>query len=195
MEETEGSKRLASFSHKFMAYLLPALFKVVTTRTCRGSKEREIEKIVRYEVDMALVVSASGFSWSCALKEKLERGNKDPFSMVELFYGLWACPLITRPLTPANCPMDADLELGMHELVESRGAGSVPSKEWKLAGGDEEVQYFVSTLRSILPGGEEMGVGELVSEVESYVVCLKMQVSLLQSLLDVQLGYSDICDS
>lgn len=186
---------LASFSHKFMAYLLPALFKVVRTRTCRGIKEREIEKIVRYEVDMALVVSASGFSWSRALKEKLERGNKDPFRVVELFYGLWTCPLITRPLTPANYPMDTDLELGMHELVETRGTGWFPSQERKLARGDEEVQYFVKTLRSILPRGEEMGVGELVSEVESYVVCLKMQVSLLQSLLDVQLGYSDTCHS
>ena len=164
VDKMSGNDDLSRFPHKYLSYLLPALFKVTSARNCRGMRRTETEKIVRYEVEMALAVSADGFSWSQALKAKLEREGKDNSAvLVDVIHELLTRPIVSKTLTPES--EDSDLELE-----------------------EEEVNHFMGTLRSALPGGAEMGMGELVSEVESYIACLQMQVALLKSLLDAQLG-------
>uniref|UniRef100_A0A1D1ZLI3 Uncharacterized protein At4g30180 n=2 Tax=Anthurium amnicola TaxID=1678845 RepID=A0A1D1ZLI3_9ARAE len=223
MAKTPGSKRtrlctfepnmvmLASFSHRYMAYLLLALFKVGTTGSCRGNKDKEIGKTVRFEVDMALVVSASGFAWSRALRVKLEQGmdvkklcwssarqlitshtslsskQKNGFNMVEMLDQIWTVPLITVTLSPAiSHHIPVNPKLRVRKADKSKRVGWSLNPKRKVARRDEELCCCIRTLRRILPGGNVMGVGELLSEVRSYVICLEMQVSILRSLLDVQ---------
>ena len=62
-----------SFERKYVNYLVPALTKISKEKSSSDQCiDHEIEKIVRYEVDMALALSAEGFAWSHALKDKLQ---------------------------------------------------------------------------------------------------------------------------
>ena len=62
-----------SFERKYVNYLVPALTKISKeTSSFDQCIDHEKEKIVRYEVDMALALSAEGFAWSHALKDKLQ---------------------------------------------------------------------------------------------------------------------------
>ena len=63
----------ASFLHDYVGYLLPALATAFhSLSSCTATEDEKIEKAVRFEVDMALVLSASEFKWSRALRNKLE---------------------------------------------------------------------------------------------------------------------------
>uniref|UniRef100_A0A1D1YY85 Uncharacterized protein At4g30180 n=1 Tax=Anthurium amnicola TaxID=1678845 RepID=A0A1D1YY85_9ARAE len=199
---------LANFSQKYVAHLLPALLKVGTIRSCRGNNDKEVEKIVRFEVDMALVLSASGFTWSHALKQKLEKkmnlrtlhdsstsqlvSSTLPFNCEHqnalnmIFNELWTLPPIPRPLRPISSLMDVKPKLSICKAMKPKRYASTLSSKRLVARGDEEVHYSLSNLRRILPGGSEMGVHELLSEVGSYVICLEWQVSILRSLLDAR---------
>lgn len=200
---------LINFFYRYMAYLLPALLKIGTVRSCHGHQHEGIERIVRFEVDMALVVSASGFAWSRALKQKLEQGlmdvkkihnspSKQPAisnlslvcekkgttsSVAEALDELLALrPLYARPLAPFSSQMSGKQDqLSIYNTVKPKGVRWSITR--KVGRGDEELRYRVRTLRRILPGGNEMGVSELLSEVESYVICLELQVSVLRTLL------------
>ncbi|KAK1290708.1 Uncharacterized protein QJS10_CPB18g00173 [Acorus calamus] len=116
---------------------------------------------------MALAISADGFHWSTALKHKLMRGKAEQIQtshgfvfVVEKLEGLARPPLVPRPLIP-NTNTDSNT----------------------IVGEDEELGSRIRTLRRLLPGGDEMGVCELFSEVQSYVVCLELQVGILRSLV------------
>ncbi|MQL88143.1 hypothetical protein Taro_020699 [Colocasia esculenta] len=216
--EEQGSKRkrvypfepnmalLANFSHEYLAHLLPALVKIGGIRSCgRGAEEKEeMEKMVMFQVNMALAASASGFAWSRALRQKLEGGmkveklptimatstlpptcrQKNAFDMKEL----WALPpRITRPLAPTqNSHMDVSTHVGMRKAVKPRRARRTSTSKRKLPTEDQELHGGIRTLRRILPGGDDMGVLQLLSEVGSYVICLELQVNILRSLLGAQ---------
>ncbi|XWS70958.1 hypothetical protein CRYUN_Cryun03dG0095400 [Craigia yunnanensis] len=63
----------ASFARNYVNYLVPALTKI--SKEISSSDQciyHEIEQIVRYEVDVALALSAEGFAWSHAFKDKLQ---------------------------------------------------------------------------------------------------------------------------
>ncbi|WRX33593.1 hypothetical protein QQP08_026080 [Theobroma cacao] len=62
----------ANFARKYVKYLVPALTKISKEILSGESTNHEIEEIVRYEMDMALALSAEGFAWSHALKDKLQ---------------------------------------------------------------------------------------------------------------------------
>ncbi|MQM16207.1 hypothetical protein Taro_049162 [Colocasia esculenta] len=222
MADAQGSRRgrshalgpnmvvFAIFSHRYITYLLPALFKVGASRLSHGNKDKEVKSVVRFEVDMALVLSARGFAWSHALREKLEQ-EKDVkkqkkkvmpttqmitlhdlsssckaengyfIMLANILSKLWEVPLITRPLAPA------DVHRGKVRWKRAGSGCTLNPRRRQLArGGGEELGCCIRTLRRILPGGDEMGVGQLLSEVESYVICLQMQVSVLRSILDAR---------
>lgn len=52
--------------------------------------------------------------------------------------------------------------------------------------GDGELARCIRILQRILPSWGEMGVFELLSEVQSYLVCLQLQVGVLRSLVDAR---------
>ena len=121
---------------------------------------------MRVAVDMALAVSADGFSWSRALKRKLERGA------MSLLREMRIVSPVVRPLSDVR------------SRESTRGKKKKRSDPVTvLSGEDEDLRQSVRTLRRILPGGKKMGMCELICEVESYVTCLELQVGILQALL------------
>ncbi|XVF47670.1 hypothetical protein PTKIN_Ptkin03bG0128800 [Pterospermum kingtungense] len=63
----------ASSARKYVNYLVPALTKISKEISLSDQCfDHEKEKIVRYEVDMALALSVQGFAWSHALRHNLQ---------------------------------------------------------------------------------------------------------------------------
>ncbi|KAK1323212.1 Uncharacterized protein QJS10_CPA02g01501 [Acorus calamus] len=164
----------SSFLQKYVHYLLPALIDANDSKPPKipnkydETTTNNKKKGIRFQVDMALALSADGFHWSTALKHKLMRGKDEQTQtshglvfVVEKLEGLTRPPLVPRPLIPNNNNTDSNT----------------------IVGEDEELGCRIRTLRRLLPGGDEMGVCELFTEVESYVVCLELQVSILRSLV------------
>ncbi|WOK92679.1 hypothetical protein Cni_G01370 [Canna indica] len=205
MEEKQGSKRrrvcslepnavvYAGFLYKYIGYLLPALAKAATDLCpCHQTKERKIEKAVRFEVDMALVRSASGFKWSRALKRKLQHGNGES-ELCEPF----TCRLIAKSF---DSSMKSNVEklhlfrpsvavprpLALVTAARPRKSASRRSYRDMIGGGrDDEFSRRMRTLRNILPGGREMCLSELLREAKSYMVCLQLQVNILRTLVEI----------
>lgn len=189
----------ANFSHKYIHYLLPALIKISKERTGGDKNEaEEIKKIVRLEVDMALVLSASGFAWSHALKHKLE-GDVEAMSLLNtstlpstslslLFaykhgnYPLPLLPPLTRPLFHVGSKRNHTFEDSDRLKRDYRRP---IKKRTRIRGNEKEIGHRLMTLRRILPGGDEMTTSELFSEVKSYVLCLELQVSILGTLVHI----------
>ncbi|XP_010928677.1 transcription factor bHLH146 [Elaeis guineensis] len=174
------------FAHKYVSHLLPALTKATNIFSCGGNKDENMEKMVRFEVDMALVLSASGFKWSHALKHKLEQRVSSnqllhqfaPYQSSILRVNKHKT-LVDHLRTPLSIPKP---------LVPTKANG--PKRTCrrrsynKKTRGEKEFGCRIRILRRILPGGNEMGLCELLSEVESYVICLQLQVNVLKSLVE-----------
>lgn len=197
MDEAPASKRrrvlsfcpntvaYTTFSLKYVSFLLPALLKAAN-----ADKTVQIEKIVRYEVDMALVLSACEFKWSRALKQKLEGSKMAKNKLLsfecrsQIALGAhFGClkrsgehfktlPVIPRPIVVMKVTRPRKAS---HRYIKRRVARK-----------DKQLAYRIRILRRILPGGGEMGVFELLSEVQSYLACLQLQVDVLRSLVDAQ---------
>lgn len=184
MEEKQRSKRKrvcssepnavahASFLHRYIGYLLPALAKATgNASSCRQIEDQRLKSMVRFEVDMALALSANGFKWSRALRHKLEHRK------VEI-------PLITSesqqlPMFPATTMIPRSLA-----FVNPTRPKSLSISYMSLIRVEDEYSQRVRTLRKILPGGSEMCLSELLYEVKSYMVCLQLQVNILKSLVE-----------
>ncbi|XP_058114346.1 transcription factor bHLH146 [Magnolia sinica] len=213
MEEMQGSKRKrvysiepssilrATFSQKYINHLLSALLKISTDSSRDNNESQEIEKIVRFQVDMALVMSADEFRWSHALKRKLQTGmNKTPPSPTLLFTykhiphcysgenlkDFPPSPPLPRTLVPVGYHRNSNPNPNSQN--SSKRPNGVyqnhQSKKRRTRDEDGELVCRLSTLRRILPGGDEMGAGELLSEVKSYIICLELQVSILRTLVN-----------
>ncbi|XP_072963575.1 transcription factor bHLH146 [Typha angustifolia] len=186
MKETQGNKLNdhlnlfqpnAGFLHEYLSYLLPALSRVTVINSRRLTQGKEIEKTVRFEVDMALVLSTSGQKWSSCLKHKLEQGmnpTKKP-------HDAHACQPTTTlssisELSPFR-PRLSRFPVSARATRPSRSSGRRIRRE-------EELGDVVMSLRRMLPGGSEMALSELLAEVESYVVCLELQVNILKFLVE-----------
>ncbi|CAA6672189.1 unnamed protein product [Spirodela intermedia] len=189
--ETQRSKRrrvysyeppmqsIADFAHSYLAYLLPALLKIERMRSRRRIRVQEVEEAVKAEVNLALVAAAGGFAWSRALEQKLRHCTARPPSILSLsreqknsIDGGAAVP----PSTSGACKCEPE---------RAGASSSFSASEGKpLEGGNDELQDRMRILRRILPGGEALGLTELISGVNSYVVCLELQVDVLRSLVD-----------
>ncbi|KAG9456343.1 hypothetical protein H6P81_000851 [Aristolochia fimbriata] len=159
---------------------------------------------------MALALSASGFNWSHALKQKLETDHMNvKFSLhnTNCSFGVSSgldkkLRLLSSPILlsmapqlqpPINIPRPLLLSGSSQNsgMISKSSTGSSREKKRKRARereeeDDEEVDRRLATLRKILPGGNDMGsssASKLFYEVESYVVCLQLQVNLLRSLV------------
>ncbi|XP_038984007.1 transcription factor bHLH146-like isoform X2 [Phoenix dactylifera] len=172
------------FTHKYVSHLLSALAKATTLFSCEGNKDENMEKMVRFEADMALVLSAGGFKWSRALKRKLEKSASS-----SQLHQLTTCQssilrvnkrkTLDHRRTPLTIPRPpVPTKANWPKRTCRRGSYN------KKTGGEREFGCRIRILRRILPGGNEMDLCELLSEVESYVVCLQLQVNILKSLVE-----------
>lgn len=145
----------AKFTRSYMNYLAPALKKINERRS--SIEDKKVENVVKYEVDMAMVISSQGFAWSNALKSKLQKNGVEG-SKVDM----------ARVISKQDCK-----EILVEEENEEEDED------------DEIVDEQLRCLRKLLPGGEEiMSDDKMVSELESYVSCLQMQVNILKCLTD-----------
>ncbi|KAM0933775.1 putative transcription factor IBH1-like, bHLH domain-containing protein [Dioscorea sansibarensis] len=159
----------ASFPSNYISRLLPALVRVTGIASCEANKDEDMEKTVRFEVDMALATSTGCFKWSSALKHQLEQpqqqGKFDSRTLI----------------IPNPNPRKGISEHNNNNNNNSNNNDNKKKKEKDR--GDEELEFRVRALRKIVPGGEEMNACELLTEMESYVICLQMQVYILKSLV------------
>ncbi|XP_045789895.1 transcription factor bHLH146-like [Trifolium pratense] len=154
----------AKFSRNYINYLAPALMKIKERRSSIEAKN--VENVVKYEVDMAMVFSSQGFAWSNALKLKLQKDGGEGSSRINYQQNDMG-PL---DFSKKNC---------------SKFEASKILEEKKLVEENEIVDDQLRCLRKLIPGGEEIMCDEqMVSELESYVSCLQMQVNILKCLTD-----------
>jgi hypothetical protein len=78
---------LSIFARKYLSYLVPALMKI-KENTSSTKDHNDINKIVKYEVDMAMVLSAQGFAWSNGLKVKLQREHVNNVATTSTILGM-----------------------------------------------------------------------------------------------------------
>ncbi|KAL5549240.1 hypothetical protein UlMin_004471 [Ulmus minor] len=173
------------FARNYVKYLLQALKKINVEKRItstlpddRNSKEK-FAKIVRFEVDMALVLSAKNFAWSRALEAKLQRNVvglqvssrlNHPFS--------FSCIVESRPKISRN-PTYNPFKIIKKSSFESRSRKGQAKK-----GKEERFNSRLAHLRRLLPGGCEMEDTKLLTELRSYIICLKLQVKLLHCLVE-----------
>ncbi|OVA00926.1 hypothetical protein BVC80_9081g91 [Macleaya cordata] len=180
----------ALFSQKYLKSLLPALLEIASQRSSSSNdkEDHEIEKIVRFQVDMALVLSSEcRFGWSRALKQKLDQthmmNSKDcslhePTSFLFTYKQNGSSPYCviknhnTTHVVPTGLSLACNFPSSAHQKHSKRSKRLVSCRRKREA---DKLECRLSTLRKILPGGDNMGAYELLSEVESYVVCLELQ--------------------
>ncbi|KAF9662609.1 hypothetical protein SADUNF_Sadunf18G0072100 [Salix dunnii] len=194
------------FVRNYVNHLVPALTKI---RTCRSlddnyGRDPELDRSVRYEVDMAMVMSTPGFAWSRALKSRLHKntsagGFHDPSihhhasSNAGRFHDL-------SMHRPGILKKDVDHHC-LPNVTSQKKAAPSPNgmantnkklkrrRTMKEAAEQTEEEQFgnrLASLRSLMPGGNEMGVDELFSDMGSYITSLEMQVNILRCLVDSQ---------
>ncbi|ESW10798.1 hypothetical protein PHAVU_009G238800 [Phaseolus vulgaris] len=171
----------AAFARSYMNYLVPALMKI---KERSSSEDCDIQN-VKYEVDMAMVHSAQGFAWSDALSVKLQRDRVNADSDTSSFGENYkvgegssrTCGGQSGETVPLNhFPSNLSLK------PRNKHKSMMPEMTRGLREEDEDEQ--LKSLRMLIPGGEEMCSEEMVTELQSYVSCLQMQVNILQCLAE-----------
>ncbi|XP_024019914.1 uncharacterized protein LOC21399778 [Morus notabilis] len=232
-QETNKLLHLA-FARNYINHLVPALKKKKMTindegsasssnATSRNGKDgnAEREKIVRFEVDMAMALSAKEFAWSRALEANLRKEHETlrtngGVTQKPSFHDQTSSFILTiesRPifeerkgetltLSPHNPTYDnvvkiMPLETSQNPRIcdvkimkkssgtKSRRSGSIKGHDKKSE--EDVINDKLANLRTVLPGGNEMGDhDELLTELASYITCLKSQVQVLQCLVESQ---------
>ncbi|XP_068648815.1 transcription factor bHLH146-like [Aristolochia californica] len=200
----------ATFSQNYLNYLLPAMLKLGSFESFNADEGQEKYKLVKDQVDMALAVSARGFIWSHALKQKLKINmnvetlhkstrssllpvHKHNFSVfgekqLQLLSPISMPPAIPRPffLSVSHKTCYPAPSSQNSAIISKSTCRKNRRKRARERDEDEELGRRLATLRRILPGGNDMEVSKLFTEVKSYVVCLELQVHILRTLVDTQ---------
>nr|KYP62377.1 Uncharacterized protein At4g30180 family [Cajanus cajan] len=156
----------AVFARNYMNYLVPALMKIKERSSSQHSGHcDDIQNVVKYEVDMAMVYSAQGYAWSNALSSsKICGQNCDEMVPLNHFPS-------NPSLKSSNKRKDMlEIKKGLREDGDEEN--------------DEVINGQLKSLRRLIPGGEEMCSEQMVTELQSYVSCLQMQVNILQCLAE-----------
>lgn len=159
------------FTKKYVNHLVPALMNITNKS---GSNKKQLEKFVRYEVDNALVSSAQGFAWSRALKLNLQSSSSS---------------INNAPQNPSLPPKFSQNPNQKNPKRSKRLRKSRPKRnggveETTKETEEQQISQQLTNLRTLLPGGTDMGVNELLTEVGSYLVALEMQVNVLRCLVE-----------
>ncbi|XP_011043939.1 PREDICTED: uncharacterized protein At4g30180-like [Populus euphratica] len=190
------------FVRNYVSHLVPALTRIKTCRLVDDNygHDSELDESVRHEVDMALVMSTPGFAWSRALKRRLHKNtNAGRFHDSSIDHHASLKRLSMHG--PSILKNDADNHCSPNVTSQKRVSPSpngkatinkrlkrARSKTEAAEQSDEEEQIGsrLASLRSLMPGGNEMGVDELFSDMGSYIASLEMQVNILRGLVDSQ---------
>ncbi|KAJ6673546.1 TRANSCRIPTION FACTOR IBH1-LIKE 1 [Salix viminalis] len=194
------------FVRNYVNHLVPALTKIRTCRPSDGNCGRDsdqVDRSVRYEVDMAMAMSTPGFAWSRALKSRLDHKNTSADGRLH-------DPSIHRHASLKSLSMHgpgilerdhADHHHCSPNVTSQKKVAPNPNgmanmnrkskrsrtrKEDPKQTEEEEFGSRLASLRSLMPGGNEMGVDELFSDMGSYITSLEMQVNILRCLVDSQ---------
>ncbi|KAK7849126.1 transcription factor bHLH146 [Quercus suber] len=204
-----NEKVSALFARKYVNHLVPALKKINQLEKISSAENGvyELEKIVRHEVDMAMVLSAEEFAWSRALKQKLQRntvnaggfqnhsfhhltslncnftcGQKSNCIIDEKGCESSSLPPVSNALIPMKFSQNPNSKLEIKKSIRAKRL-LLPLKEENLEENEEEkISCQLKKMRNILPGGNEMDVDVLLTELGSYITCLELQVNVLQCL-------------
>ncbi|KAK3221313.1 hypothetical protein Dsin_008338 [Dipteronia sinensis] len=191
----------ATFVRKYVNHFMPALLKIINEKRISDDENDgdcicEVYKKVRYEADMALVMSTQElFAWSHALKLNLLQTN---LNVGKLQSSLSLHNLISSKCSGDNLPSSHEAIFSMkippypkiftNNLRRPKKAIMPPRKKREAEKESKDEMLISSRLknfRSLLPGGGEMGTDKLLSEVGSYIVCLELQVNVLKCLIDM----------
>ncbi|XP_022153354.1 transcription factor bHLH146 [Momordica charantia] len=144
------------FARNYAKNLMASLSKI-------SPNHQNLQKVVKFEVDMAMALSASEFAWGHALKQKLlqkqENGNGNGRN---------------------------SFDFSLQTLKFSR------EKEEEEEEDKKKMENGLVKLRKILPGGENnndsngdlLEEDDLLKQTESYIKCLELQVNVLRCLVD-----------
>ncbi|KAJ1700251.1 hypothetical protein LUZ63_000030 [Rhynchospora breviuscula] len=173
--EINSTTRFNSFCVKYLTYLLQALMcsntsiKLLTDKN--GEQNLDIKRRVRFELDMAMVVSVgTHFKWTRTLKQKLGSScNWVPIASVE------QC-----------CNVPSSVNCMSVQIRREEKIAKLRENEMETGERDEVISQCIDVLRELVPtGDEDCSINELIDEVVSYVTCLQFQVGVLRSLLAV----------
>ncbi|KAF5456340.1 hypothetical protein F2P56_025835 [Juglans regia] len=202
-----NEKVRAVFTRRYVDHLVPALLKInqkiLSDENDNQPKDR-LEKLVRHEVDMAMVLSAEEFAWSRALKLKLQTNddhhdaggftNSSSFHHLTSSNSHYTCRQnngkISLPVSNALIPkkFSQNPNYSKPELKKLITRSNRRSVILRKKDGSEEQKISSSqlkNLRNLLPGGNEMDADdELLKEVGSYITCLELQVNALRFLVE-----------
>ncbi|KAK7413020.1 hypothetical protein VNO78_04849 [Psophocarpus tetragonolobus] len=181
----------ANFARNYMNYLVPALMNIKERSSSENSGHcDDIHNVVKYEVDMAMVYSAQGFAWSNALSVKLQRdrANVDSGTSILVENNKVAQGTSSR-ICGQNCEIVSLDHLSSNpSLKPSNKYKDMPEMKRgvKEEGEDEDevINGQFKSLRRLIPGGELMCSEQMVTELQSYISCLQMQVNILQCLAE-----------
>ncbi|KAK7347742.1 hypothetical protein VNO80_22281 [Phaseolus coccineus] len=181
------------FTRNYLNHLVPALVKIKEKSSIEDSSHCDINNAVKYEVDMAMVLSAQGFAWSNGLKVKLQNDHfRVNAAKSSTFLDNEAGEGSSRACDKNEVvPMEFSSNPSLKSKVEALGRKSkckeLSEMERDLAreddNEDEDINKQLKRLRRLIPGGEEMCDEQMGKELESYISCLQMQVNALQFLL------------
>ncbi|TKY72731.1 hypothetical protein E2542_SST01475 [Spatholobus suberectus] len=179
----------AAFARNYMNYLVPALMKIKERSSSEHSGHCDVQNVVKYEVDMAMVYSAQGFAWSNALSLKLQKDRANVDSDTTSFGENnkagegssrmcgQVCEMVPLDHFPSNPSLKSNnKQKDMPEM--KRGLREDGDDE------DEVINGQLKSLRRLIPGGEEMYSEQMLAELQSYISCLQMQVNILQCLAE-----------
>ncbi|KAM3741785.1 hypothetical protein ACB098_07G023200 [Castanea mollissima] len=204
-----NEKVSALFARKYVNHLVPALKKINPLKNISSAENGvyELEKVVRHEVDMAMVLSAEDFAWSRALKQKLQRntvnaggfqnpsfhnltplncnftcGQKSSCIIDEKGCESSSLPPVSNALIPMKFTQNPNSKQEIKKPIRAKRL-LLPLKEENIEENEEEkISCQLKKLRNILPGGNEMDVDVVLTELGSYITCLELQVNVLQCL-------------
>lgn len=146
------------FATKYAKYLMKSLVKI----SSNNLSPQKVQKLVKFEVDMAMAESATQFAWGNALKKKLLQtkvANGFDFSLQTLKF--------SRENLEREEEEEEKMENGLKKLrkiIPGAGGGGGGDGGGGFNGGLEEE--------------------ELLKQTESYIKCLELQVNVLRCLVE-----------
>ena len=179
------------FTRNYVNYLVPALMKIKEKSYAEDCSHCDL-KNVKYEVDMAMVFSAQGFAWSHGLKAKLQRDHVNVATttgFAENEAGEASSRIYNQnEMVPPDFPSNPSSKSQVDEVLVSKPeCKDMPEMKNDFAREDNEDEDMIKSqlrsLRMLIPGGEGMCDEQMVTELESYISCLQMQVNVLHCLL------------
>lgn len=120
------------------------------------TNHQSFQQTVKHEVDMAFALSAREFAWSRFLQYKLLSSPRDD-------------------------PISSNSSSKILERSSKKQGGEKHQDREEEEGG--EIKKRLKELQKLLPGGEDMNMEEILSEIGSYIVCLELQMIVLKSLV------------